>query len=103
MSYDFWIDIGSKVWVLIFVPIIGWLEKKRREFSSLAQKVENLEVEVKHINDQISQDRDEREVRRKEDIEYRENTSQKMDKIYDTLMEVRRDTAVNATKLEERR
>lgn len=103
MNWDMLVDISSKVWVLIFVPIIGWLDKKRREFSSLSQEVATLKVEVTNINTKIDQDRSERDARRKEDLEYRSHTSEKMDKIHDVLMEVRRDTAVNSTKLEERR
>ena len=103
MGWDTFLDWCLKLWVVVFIPIVGWLEKKRREFASLSQKVGNLEKEVKHINIKIDEDREERARKTYEEREHREKASDKMDKIYETLMEVRKDTAVNSTILDERK
>lgn len=82
-------EIFLKYWITVFIPIAAWLNKKRVETIQLTMRVEALESKLDDMSDQLNEDRVERKT-----------TSDKIDKIYDVVMQVKEDTAVNKAKIE---
>jgi hypothetical protein len=89
------LDLVYKLWVLIFVPIIVGVGKFVQRYLSLVKRVEDLETK---LDSKIQEDRTDRELDREE----RKKTSDTITKIYDTLMQVKEDTAVNKAKIEKK-
>lgn len=99
MNWDVFVDWSRWLFAVVFIPVIGWLEKKRKEFNSLSEDVRTLKQELENTNERIENINakidDDREVRRR--------TESKIDKIYDVVSELQSQTAVNAARLEERK
>jgi hypothetical protein len=89
------LDLVYKLWVLIFVPIIVGVGKFVQRYLSLVKRVEDLETK---LDSKIQEDRTDRELDREE----RKKTSDTITKIYDTLMQVKEDTAVNKARIEKK-
>lgn len=87
------LELIYKLWVLIFVPIIAGFVRFTQRYLSLVKRVEDLESK---LDSKIEEDRADRELDREE----RKKTSDTITKIYDTLMQVKEDTAVNKAKIE---
>ncbi len=82
-------ELILKWWVAILIPIAGWLNKKRKDYQGLVDRVTLLETKLDGVASQLDEDRVERK-----------HTSDKIDKIYDVVMQVKEDTAVNAAKID---
>jgi hypothetical protein len=93
--FNDFLDLIYKLWVLIFVPIIVGVGKFVQRYLSLVKRVEDLETK---LDSKIQEDRTDRELDREE----RKKTSDTITKIYDTLMQVKEDTAVNKAKIEKK-
>lgn len=89
------LDLIYKLWVLIFVPVIAGVVRFVQRYLSLVKRVEDLETK---LDSKIQEDRTDRELDREE----RKKTSETITKIYDTLMQVKEDTAVNKAKIEKK-
>lgn len=93
--FNDFLDLVYKLWVLIFVPIIVGVGKFVQRYLSLVKRVEDLETK---LDSKIQEDRTDRELDREE----RKKTSDTITKIYDTLMQVKEDTAVNKARIEKK-
>lgn len=93
--FNDFLDLVYKLWVLIFVPIIVGVGKFVQRYLSLVKRVEDLETK---LDSKIQEDRTDRELDREES----KKTSDTITKIYDTLMQVKEDTAVNKAKIEKK-
>lgn len=98
MNWDVFVDWSRWLFAVVFIPIIGWLEKKRKEFNSLSDDVKTLKQELESTNERI----DNINTKIDDDREVRRRTEEKIDKIYDVVSNLQAQTAVNAARLEER-
>ena len=92
MTWEAILDYARYVWILFAVPLIQWGNKKRKEYASLVKKVEKLQDDFKIVKDKIDEDRKERK-----------EMANTVFKIYDTVKSLETKTAVNTTRLEERK
>ncbi len=92
MTYADLSDLVYKLWVLVFVPVGVAIVKTIQRYISLVKRVEDLEAK---LDQKIQDDKTDREVDREE----RKKTNETITKIYDMLMQVKEDTAVNKAKI----
>lgn len=89
----------TKIWVLAVVPLIHWLNVKRKEYYALIRRVEVLETKLDQTNDKIDEKFDTVHAKIDEDRIESKHTAIQIDEIHKILYQVKEDTAVNASKL----
>lgn len=85
-------DLFLKWWVAIFVPIGMWINKKRREYLQLVDRVEDLERKVDHMDEKFDD-------RFAEVLSKMDTSNRQINDIHKVLYQVKEDTAVNKAKL----
>ena len=102
-----WVGIFS----LFIYPIGRWVNKKRKEYGQMAEKVESLSEEVQDLNLKLDKLEDKVDIRfdrlmdsQKERDEKRDKKDERLwselDTIKDTCHQIQKETAVNSARID---
>lgn len=97
MSYQDLYMYFVKAWVLFLLPVLHWLNKKRKEYVALVERVKDLEGKIDATNTKIDERFDIVNVKIDEDRVSRQKTYDRIDDIYAMLYQLKEDTAINST------
>ena len=92
MNYADLSDIVLRWWFAIVVPIGMWINKKRKEYLQLVDRVKDLEDKVDRLDHKFDNRFDQM-------IDKMDKANEQIDDLHKMLYQVKEDTAVNKAKL----
>lgn len=91
------------VTVFILLPLKSKWDKWRKDNRDLVKKVDTLEIEVGKLNDKFDSDKDKFVRLEKKIDDNQEKSQQKNDKIFQYLARIDKATAINTSRIEDKK
>ncbi|CAH9014950.1 putative TMhelix containing protein [Vibrio phage 424E50-1] len=86
--------MALKWWVAIVVPVGMWVNKKRKEYLQLVDRVKDLEEKFDRLDNKFDDRFDQM-------IDKMDKSNEQINDLHKMLYQVKEDTAVNKAKLED--